>query len=72
LWQFLFVNKNNVQIASTSISCGLMDDLLRLDYSSCKNYHLTGIDLDKRSLDLAVQSAKVLIMSLSIEKMHGV
>lgn len=49
-----------------SIPCGLMDDLLRLDYSMCNEYHLTGIDLDPESIKSAAQNAKNLnIQSVS-------
>ncbi|WP_367606954.1 class I SAM-dependent methyltransferase [Legionella sp. W05-934-2] len=41
-----------------SVPCGLMDDLLRLDFSSVKNCQLTGIDLDEESLSLAEKNAK--------------
>ncbi|MCC5791933.1 MAG: methyltransferase domain-containing protein [Legionellaceae bacterium] len=41
-----------------SIPCGLMDDLLRLDYSALHNYHLTGIDLDSLSLEQASKNAE--------------
>jgi SAM-dependent methyltransferase len=48
--------KDNLKIAS--IPCGLMDDLLRLDYSSVKNIQLVGIDLDEKSLELAHANAQ--------------
>lgn len=48
--------KNNTQLAS--IPCGLMDDLLTLNYSSYHGCHLTGIDLDPQSIELATQNAK--------------
>ena len=41
-----------------SVPCGLMDDLLTLDYSMCNDCHLTGIDLDPESIELAAQNAK--------------
>jgi len=43
--------KSSASIAS--IPCGLMHDLLTLDYSQVQNVHLVGIDLDNQSLDLA-------------------
>ncbi len=49
---------NNCHLAS--IPCGLMDDLLTLDFSGCDGYHLTGIDLDSDSIELAAQNAKEL------------
>lgn len=39
-----------------SIPCGLMDDLLSLDYSNTTNINLVGIDLDESSLELAAQN----------------
>nr|MBP9722637.1 class I SAM-dependent methyltransferase [Gammaproteobacteria bacterium] len=42
---------DNMSLAS--IPCGLMDDLLSLDYSVVKNISLYGIDLDSESLSLA-------------------
>jgi len=41
-----------------SIPCGLMDDLLRLDYSGTEGIRLTGIDLDADSLHLGRLNAK--------------
>ncbi|GAA5252879.1 hypothetical protein [Candidatus Rickettsia kedanie] len=41
-----------------SVPCGTMDDLLTLDYSKIKEIHLTGIDLDAGSLELAQENAK--------------
>lgn len=41
-----------------SIPCGLMDVLLRLDYSNFSNIQLVGIDLDPESLKLAEENAK--------------
>jgi SAM-dependent methyltransferase len=40
-----------------SLPCGLMDDLLSLDYSNKTNINLVGIDLDAESLELAAQNA---------------
>ncbi len=40
-----------------SIPCGLMDDLLSLDYSNKTNINLVGIDLDNASIELAAQNA---------------
>ncbi len=50
--------KDNMKMAS--IPCGLMDDLLRLNYSEKKNISLVGIDLDEESLKLAQENAKQL------------
>tara|TARA_R110000868_G_scaffold54880_1_gene171077 strand:- start:650 stop:1540 length:891 start_codon:yes stop_codon:yes gene_type:complete len=46
---------NNMALAS--IPCGLMDDLLTLDYSELSDITLTGIDLDLSSLNLARKNA---------------
>ena len=46
--------KNNMNIASTP--CGLMDDLLSLDFSEFSGIKLTGIDLDQESVKLAKQN----------------
>lgn len=48
--------KNGISIASTP--CGLMDDLLTIDFSEFSNIKLTGIDLDQESIKLAKQNAK--------------
>ncbi|MDP3532757.1 MAG: methyltransferase domain-containing protein [Alphaproteobacteria bacterium] len=50
--------KNNMCLAS--IPCGLMDDLLRLDFSNVENIKLIGIDLDDHSLTLARENADLL------------
>lgn len=47
--------KNNIKMAS--IPCGLMDDLLGLDYTNISNIKITGIDLDEQSLQLAKENA---------------
>lgn len=41
-----------------SVPCGLMDDLLTLDYAHLSKFKLTGIDLDAESLSLALTNAK--------------
>ncbi len=41
-----------------SIPCGLMGDLLQLDYSSLKQFKLVGIDLDPESIQQATKQAK--------------
>lgn len=53
--------KDNITI--TSVPCGLMDDLLTLNYANAKNIRLVGIDLDKKSLDLAQEQAKLINLS---------
>ncbi len=40
-----------------SVPCGLMDDLLSLDYTAVEHYTLVGIDLDQHSLDLAFDNS---------------
>lgn len=45
------VSKTRTQYAS--IPCGLMDDLLSLDYKDCVDFRLVGIDLDPESIDHA-------------------
>lgn len=47
--------QSNMHFAS--LPCGLMDDLLRIDYSGVENVSLEGIDLDEESLDLARENA---------------
>ncbi|MBT6539895.1 MAG: class I SAM-dependent methyltransferase [Francisellaceae bacterium] len=49
--------KDNMIIAS--LPCGLMDDLLTLDYSQVHNIHLVGIDLDNDSLGMAKHNAQI-------------
>lgn len=49
--------KSNMTL--TSIPCGLMDDLLLLDYSNTENVHLVGIDLDNESIELAQGNASM-------------
>ncbi|MDI9817810.1 MULTISPECIES: bifunctional 2-polyprenyl-6-hydroxyphenol methylase/3-demethylubiquinol 3-O-methyltransferase UbiG [unclassified Legionella] len=44
-------------MALASIPCGLMDDLLTLDYHGVSTISLTGIDLDSLSLTLAEENA---------------
>ena len=41
-----------------SIPCGLMDDLLTINYNFFSNISLVGIDLDRSSLKLAKENAK--------------
>ncbi len=36
-----------------SVPCGLMDDLLTLDYSGAQGVNLVGVDIDHKSLELA-------------------
>lgn len=48
--------KNGVKLAS--IPCGLMGDLLALDYNSIQEFQLTGVDMDLLSLQQAKMQAK--------------
>lgn len=48
--------KGGTKIAS--IPCGLMDDLLGLNYTDTKNIQIVGIDLDEQSLQLAQENAQ--------------
>lgn len=48
--------KDGVVLAS--IPCGVMNDLLTLDYSSVSKFKLVGIDIDKESIDLAKKHAE--------------
>ena len=47
--------RDNITLAS--VPCGLMDCLLRLDYSSHKNISFIGVDLDEEALNLALGNA---------------
>ncbi len=47
---------NNMVLAS--IPCGVMDDLLSLDFSKVNKVRLVGVDLDQDALDLASKNAK--------------
>ncbi len=40
-----------------SIPCGLMDDLLGLNYHNMRDFKLLGVDMDKKSLELALENA---------------
>lgn len=53
--------RNYTTIAS--VPCGLMDDLLTLDYSKRYNIRLVGIDLDEKSLEFAKEKSKQLNIS---------
>ncbi len=44
-------------VCFASLPCGLMDDLLGLDWSGCEDFQLVGIDLDQQSLALAAGRA---------------
>jgi SAM-dependent methyltransferase len=44
-------------LSLASVPCGLMADLLTLDYSAARDVHLAGFDLDEESLGLAAEQA---------------
>lgn len=47
--------QSNMRIAS--IPCGMMDDLLNLNYADLHNIEIVGIDIDKNSIILAMENA---------------
>jgi ubiquinone/menaquinone biosynthesis C-methylase UbiE len=53
-----------------SIPCGVMDDLLSLDYTGFRNVKLIGIDLDKESLSLAQQNIKTYVVDKEVKFIH--
>ena len=55
------------EITMASIPCGLMRDLLQLDYSKVRNFKLFGIDLDQDSLTQAKQMAEKYKLSSKCE-----
>jgi SAM-dependent methyltransferase len=59
---FIFQKKLQENLKSkmtlASVPCGLMDDLLSLDYSQTENINLVGIDLDPRALEYAQKNAQ--------------
>jgi ubiquinone/menaquinone biosynthesis C-methylase UbiE len=52
--------QKNLKPGSTlcSVPCGLMDDLLSLDYSKTPHVTRIGIDIDQESLDMAQENSK--------------
>lgn len=44
-------------VSMASLPCGLMDDLLELDWNGIQDFSLTGIDIDPMSLALAKENA---------------
>jgi SAM-dependent methyltransferase len=50
-----------------SLPCGLMRDLLALDFSGIKNFKLVGIDIDKMSLNYARQLSEKYQISSHVE-----
>lgn len=57
IYQSLMQKILKEDIVLASVPCGLMRDLLTLDFSKISNYKLIGIDIDQESLDLAQDSA---------------
>lgn len=57
IFQKLIQNKIQDGVVFASIPCGLMRDLITLDYSSIKNFTLIGIDIDEESLYLSKKLA---------------
>ena len=53
-----------------SLPCGLMDDLLTLDFSNKKNIKLVGIDLDLDSLKKAADYTERLDVTPEVEFLH--
>jgi ubiquinone/menaquinone biosynthesis C-methylase UbiE len=60
--------KSNCTIAS--LPCGLMGDLLTLNYEGTENVKLVGVDLDINSLKLAAQYAEELDVIPEVEFIH--
>jgi SAM-dependent methyltransferase len=61
--------RENIVVAS--IPCGLMDDLLTLNYGAFDNIRLVGIDLDKNSLELAYLQSKKLDLKNKVQFMRS-
>ena len=57
IFQRLIQERLRPDMSLASIPCGLMDDLLSLDYSMTPNVRLTGIDLDAETLSQAQTQA---------------
>lgn len=53
-----------------SIPCGLMDDLLSLDYSNCDDFRLVGIDLDIETIEYAKINANKRGLAKRCEFIH--
>lgn len=65
-FQRLITNKLKSNMVLASLPCGLMDDLLHLDYSGFKNISLFGIDADSESLEYAKENAKKRCLEKSV------
>ncbi len=57
IFQNLLQAEIREEVVMASCPCGLMDDLLTLDFQEVQNYKLVGIDLDADSLDSASLNA---------------
>ncbi len=57
IYQGLLQKALKEDVVLASVPCGLMKDLLALDFSGVSNYKLVGIDIDQESIDLARQLA---------------
>lgn len=57
IFQRLMQEKLKENVTLASIPCGLMRDLLTLDFSGITNFNLIGIDIDEESLLLAKEFA---------------
>ena len=66
IYQNLLQNLIKEDVILASIPCGLMRDLLTLNFSKISNYQLYGIDIDEESLALA----KNLANDLGIKKIN--
>ena len=66
---FLAQNQQAVQegVVLACIPCGLMGELLNLDYSAVKDFRLVGIDIDRDALDGARASAQKLKLDQNLE-----
>lgn len=57
IFQRLIQERVQEGVVLASIPCGLMGDLLTLDFSNISDFKLIGIDIDKESIDLGRQLA---------------
>lgn len=58
IFQNLLQKKIKEGVTLASIPCGVMRDLLTLNFSSIANFRLVGLDIDKESLDFAKNLAR--------------
>lgn len=66
IFQRLIQERLSPDMSLASIPCGLMDDLLSLDYSMTPNVRLTGIDLDTETLSQAQTHAAARAIPLAV------